>query len=212
MMVFADMRRDYTLHGLSEAEADPDPFMQFRRWFEEQQLEKGIEPNAMTVATTSADGTPSARTVLLKALDHGFIFYTNYAGAKARDLSENPKAELLFYWAETERQVRVAGVTERVSPEMTEAYFHSRPRGSQIGSAASPQSQVVPSREALEQLFADFESRYEGQEIPVPTTWGGYRLVPTAFEFWQGRKSRLHDRLRYVKTDDGGWKIERLAP
>jgi pyridoxamine 5'-phosphate oxidase len=212
MMVFADMRRDYTLHGLSESEADPDPFLQFQRWFEEQRLEKGVEPNAMIVATASADGTPSVRTVLLKALDHGFIFYTNYTGAKARDLSENPKAELLFYWAETERQVRIKGVTERVSPEMTKAYFHSRPRGSQIGSAASPQSQVVPGREALEQLFAEFEARYEGKEIPVPTTWGGYRLVPTSFEFWQGRKSRLHDRLRYVKTDDGGWKIERLAP
>ena len=211
-MVFADMRRDYTLHGLSEEEADPDPFVQFRRWFAEQQAEKGIEPNAMTVATASAGGTPSARMVLLKALDRGFVFYTNYAGAKACDLSENPKAELLFYWAETERQVRIKGVTERVSPEETEAYFHSRPRGSQIGSAASPQSQVIPSRESLEQVFADFETKYEGKEIPVPTTWGGYRLIPASFEFWQGRKSRLHDRLRYVSTENGGWRIERLAP
>ena len=211
-MTFADMRRDYTMHGLSESEADPDPIIQFQRWFEEQRAEKGLEPNAMTVATASAGGTPSARTVLLKGLDYGFVFYTNYAGDKAKDLSENPNAELLFYWAETERQVRIKGVTERVSTEETAAYFHSRPRGSQIGSAASPQSQVIPSREWLERTVAEFEAKYDGVEIPVPTTWGGYRLVPTVFEFWQGRSSRLHDRLRYVQSGDGGWRIERLAP
>ena len=211
-MSFADMRRDYTLHGLLESEVDPDPIVQFRRWFAEQQAKKGIEPNAMTVATASANGTPSARTVLLKALDHGFVFYTNYTGAKGRDLAENPRAELLFYWAETERQVRIKGAVERVSAGETEAYFHSRPRGSQIGSAASPQSQVIPDREAIERVVADFEIRYEGREIPVPATWGGYRVIPNAIEFWQGQKSRLHDRLRYVRSEDGGWLIERLAP
>jgi len=211
-MTLADMRRDYTRDGLSESEADPDPIGQFQRWFEQQRAEQGIEPNAMTVATASADGTPSARTVLLKGLDHGFIFYTNYAGDKAKDLSENPKAELLFYWAETERQVRIKGVTERVSAAETAAYFHSRPRGSQIGSAASPQSQIIPNRETLERTVAEFEAKYDGAEIPVPTTWGGYRLVPTAIEFWQGRSSRLHDRLRYVRDSNDGWRIERLAP
>lgn len=211
-MTFAGMRRDYTLHGLLESEADSDPFAQFRRWFDEQQAVKGIEPNAMTVATASADGTPSARMVLLKALDHGFVFYTNYAGDKARDLSENPGAALLFYWPETERQIRVNGVTERTSAEETSAYFHSRPRGSQIGSAVSPQSAIIPNREFLERAMADFAARHEGEEIPVPTTWGGYRLIPTSIEFWQGRTNRLHDRLRYVKASDGGWRIERLAP
>lgn len=211
-MTLADMRRDYTFHGLLESEADPDPMVQFQRWFEEQRAVKGIEPNAMTVATASAAGVPSARMVLLKALDRGFVFYTNYTGDKARDLAENPAVALLFYWAETERQVRISGVAERTTEAETAAYFHSRPRGSQIGSAVSPQSRVIPDRAYLEQAMAEFEAEHDGREIPVPTNWGGYRVIPASIEFWQGRSNRLHDRLRYVKNDIGGWHIERLAP
>lgn len=211
-MSLADMRRDYTLHGLAESEADPDPIVQFRRWFDEQRAVKGIEPNAMMVATANAEGVPSARMVLLKALDQGFVFYTNYAGGKAHDIAENPRAALLFYWAETERQVRISGAVERTTEAETEAYFRSRPRGSQIGSAVSPQSKVIPDRAFLEQAMAEFEAKYEGEEIPIPTTWGGYRVIPAMVEFWQGRSNRLHDRLRYTKQPDGSWKIERLAP
>lgn len=211
-MVFADLRKDYSLAGMAEADVDADPFAQFRTWFGEAQGAKGSEPNAMTVATAGADGMPSARTVLLKGLDHGFIFYSNYASAKGRNLAENPRAELLFYWAEVERQVRVAGRVERVDRAAADAYFHSRPRGSQISAAVSPQSAVVPNREALEAETERFERSLDGGEVPMPDEWGGFRVMPTTFEFWQGRKSRLHDRLRYTAHDGGVWTVERLAP
>lgn len=211
-MVFADLRKDYSLAGMAEADVDADPFAQFRTWFGEAQGARGSEPNAMTVATAGADGMPSARTVLLKGLDHGFIFYSNYTSAKGRDLEENPRAELLFYWAEVERQVRIAGRVERVDRAAADAYFHSRPRGSQISAAVSPQSAVVPNRGALEAETERFERALGGGEVPMPDEWGGFRVVPTTFEFWQGRRSRLHDRLRYTARADGVWIIERLAP
>lgn len=209
--MLSDLRKDYTLAGLHETDLDPDPFEQFRRWFAEAQTAKGHEPNAMTVATASPNGRPAARTVLLKGLDHGFIFYTNYESAKGRELDANPEAELLFYWPELERQVRIHGRVERLPRELSAAYFHSRPRGNQIGATISPQSRVIPSRESLEALFSRYDAELDGQEIPLPEHWGGYRVVPDSIEFWQGRKSRLHDRLRYVR-DRGRWSVERLAP
>jgi pyridoxamine 5'-phosphate oxidase len=210
--VLADLRRDYSLAGLREEDLAADPFTQFQIWFEEAQGAKGREPNAMTVATASVDGRPSARTVLLKGLDHGFIFYTNYRSDKGADLSENPETELLFYWPEVERQVRIHGIAERLTPEESLAYYRSRPRGSQIGAAISPQSQVIASREIIEEAYARFEEAHQGEELPLPPHWGGYRVVPESIEFWQGRKSRLHDRLRYVVTNDDDWRVERLAP
>lgn len=206
-----DLRKDYTLAGLHESDLDPDPFAQFKRWFAEAQTAKGHEPNAMTLATATPDGRPSARTVLLKGLDHGFIFYSNYESAKGSDLAANPVAELLFFWPELERQVRVHGDVERLPRELSAAYFHSRPRGNQIGASVSPQSSVIVSRESLEEQFAQFEAEHDGREIPLPDHWGGYRVVPAWIEFWQGRKSRLHDRLRYLRTD-ADWRVHRLAP
>ena len=211
MDVLSDLRKDYSLAGLHESDLDPDPFEQFKRWFAEAQTAKGHEPNAMTLATASPDGRPSARTVLLKGLDHGFIFYTNYESAKGRDLETNSEAELLFFWPELERQVRVHGAVERLMRELSAAYFHSRPRGNQIGASVSPQSKVIPSREMLEEQYARYETEFDGRELPLPDDWGGYRVVPESIEFWQGRKSRLHDRLRYVRNDET-WLIERLAP
>ena len=210
--MLSDLRRDYTLAGLRESDLDPDPFTQFRRWFDEAQAAKGQEPNAMTLATASLSGRPSARTLLLKGLDHGFIFYTNFESAKGHDLDLNPEAELLFYWPEVERQVRIHGQVERLERETAMAYYRSRPRGNQIGAAISPQSKVIPDRESLEVLFDQFEAEHDGKEIPMPVHWGGYRVVPASIEFWQGRKSRLHDRLRYVRAAAGNWRIERLAP
>jgi len=167
----------------------------------------------MAVATASPDGMPSVRMVLLKAFDErGFVFYTNYESPKGRDLEANPRAALLFHWPELERQVRISGDVERVTREETEAYFQSRPRGSQIASAVSRQSQPIPNREALIEAFAAMEATYDGKPIPVPENWGGYRVRPTAIEFWQGRPSRLHDRIRYTRQPDGSWRIERLMP
>jgi pyridoxamine 5'-phosphate oxidase len=206
-----DLRKDYALGGLLEEELEADPFSQFRLWFQQAQEAKGHEPNAMTVATCGADGEPAARTVLLKALDHGFIFYTNYESGKGSDLAENPRAELLFFWPEVERQVRIHGTVERLTREESAAYFHSRPRGNQLGAAVSPQSRVVPSRQALEEQFAALDASIGDGEVPLPDYWGGYRVIPTWVEFWQGRRSRLHDRLRFVRADDG-WRVERLAP
>jgi len=208
----ADLRKEYTRAGLSESDVDPEPVEQFRRWFEEA-LAAGLhEPNAMIVATASPDGLPSARVVLLKGFDdRGFVFYTNYEGRKGRELEENPRAALLFYWGELERQVRIEGTASRVSEEESDAYYAGRPRGSRLGALASEQSRVVGSREVLEGRIRTLEAEYEGRDVPRPAFWGGYRVEPEAVEFWQGRENRLHDRLVY-RRGDGGWKMERLQP
>ncbi len=207
-----DLRNEYTRSGLSESDVLPDPIDQFHRWFDEA-LEANLhEPNAMTLATATPDGRPSARVVLLKGFgERGFVFYTNYEGRKALELEANPNCYLLFYWGELERQVRVEGRATRVSTEESDAYFASRPRGSQLGAWASEQSRKVEGRTELEDRLKELEEEYEGREAPRPPFWGGYRVEPEGMEFWQGRENRLHDRLLYTRLD-GGWKIERLQP
>jgi len=207
-----DLREDYQKDGLLEADADGDPFRQFARWFADASSAGLKEPNAMTLATAGADGAPSARMVLLKGFDErGFVFYTNYGSAKARDLKVNPRAALVFYWAELERQVRISGVVETTTREETEEYFATRPRGSQLGAWASRQSSVVSGREVLEANLSQQEERFDGREIPAPPDWGGFRLRPESIEFWQGRPSRLHDRLLYTRRGDT-WRWVRLSP
>jgi pyridoxamine 5'-phosphate oxidase len=208
-----DMRKEYMARGLSETEADADPIRQFGTWFDEAVAANLLEPNAMALATATPDGRPSVRMVLLKGFDEtGFIFYANYESRKGRELAANPRAALDLFWVELERQVRIEGRVEQVSAEQSDAYFHSRPRGSQLGAAASRQSEPLPSREPLERRAADLEAQFAEREIPRPDYWGGYRVVPEVVEFWQGRANRLHDRLRYSRQPDGGWSIERLSP
>ena len=208
----ADLRKEYTRAGLQEPDVDPDPVEQFRRWFDEALAANLHEPNAMTVATATPGGRPSARVVLLKGFDErGFVFYTNYEGRKGRELEENPRAALLFYWGELERQVRIEGPVSRVSEEDSDAYYASRPRGSRLGALASEQSRVVGSREVLEGRIRGLEAEYEGSDVSRPAFWGGYRVEPEVVEFWQGRENRLHDRIVY-RRDDGDWPIERLQP
>lgn len=211
----AALRREYGEVGLAESMADPDPFAMFRRWFDDARTAHLHEPNAMIVATVSPDGRPAARTVLLKGLtggdDGGFAFYTNTASRKGEDLAHEPRCALLFPWHQLERQVRVEGVASRLTDAEVRSYFAARPRGAQLAAHASPQSQVVAGREELSSRYAEAEARYADGEVPVPTAWGGYRVRPEVFEFWQGRSARLHDRLRYRRTDDG-WAVERLAP
>ncbi len=208
----ARLRREYTRAGLKESDADEDPVEQFRVWFDEVLAADLHEPNAMTLATATPDGRPSARVVLLKGFDErGFVFYTNYEGRKSRELEANPRAALLFYWGELERQVRVEGRVSRVPDRESDAYFAGRPRGSQLGAWASEQSRPVRDRGALERRLRELEGEYEGREVPRPAFWGGYRIEPETMEFWQGRENRLHDRLRYRLTQEG-WGIERLQP
>jgi pyridoxamine 5'-phosphate oxidase len=209
------MRRQYVQGGLDEAEVLSDPIAQFAVWFEEavkSNVGESFEPNAMTVATVGEGGEPAARVVLLKSFDErGFVFFTNLASEKGRELKAKPVAALVFYWPALERQVRVTGEVEEVERVVSEAYFRSRPRGSQLGAAVAEQSAVVASRRVLEERLAELERRYEGGEGPMPVTWGGYRVRPRVVEFWQGRENRLHDRIRFVR-EEGGWKRERLAP
>jgi pyridoxamine 5'-phosphate oxidase len=208
----AELRSEYLLAELDEHGVDADPFRQFSAWFHDA-LAAGLpEPNAMTLATVDAAGDPAARIVLLKNMDGcGFTFYTNRDSGKGRELAAHPRAALVFLWIELERQVRIEGSVEHVADQEADAYFASRPRLSRIGAWASPQSAPVPDRAALEQRFAEFDRRFPGDEVPRPPNWGGYRVVPTQFEFWQGRRSRLHDRIAYTR-DQARWKIVRLAP
>lgn len=211
-MDVGSLRKEYTRFGLDEAGVTPDPFVQFREWFKNAAAADLPEPNAMTLATATADGKPSARIVLLKGYDgRGFEFYTNYEGRKARDLESNPACALLFYWGELERQVRIEGRASRLSSEESDAYFASRPRGSRLGAWASEQSRPVTDRTVLEERVRELEAEYTDREIPRPSFWGGYRVEPDTFEFWQGRESRLHDRISY-RRENGVWGLERLQP
>ena len=212
-MALADMRKDYGLAGLLEKDLAKNPFAQFEKWFLEAEAAKITEPNAMSLATVGRDGRPSVRTVLLKHCDgRGFVFYTNYESRKGRELADNDRASLLFPWVALERQVIAEGVISRVSREEADVYFHSRPRASQLAAWASPQSTVIAGRAVIEESYRAVEKKHEGHEVPLPPQWGGFRLAPETVEFWQGRRSRLHDRLRYRRESGGDWAVERLAP
>lgn len=207
----ADLRREYSRQELSESSVAADPFVQFANWFEEYLNSAPLEPNAMTVSTAGRDGRPTSRVVLLKRFDpDGFVFFTNYESTKAKQLTENPHAALHFFWPELERQVAVTGTAGKVSREESESYFLSRPLESRIGAWASRQSSVLSGRDELEKSVADIQARF-GENVPCPPFWGGFRVVPDRFEFWQGRPSRLHDRILYTRNDSA-WEISRLSP
>jgi len=209
----ADIRRDYSHKTLSEKDADPNAIKQFEKWWKEAVDSKIDEVNAMTLATASLDALPSARIVLLKGFDeNGFVFFTNYESYKAQQLAENPKACLVFFWKELQRQVRITGLIQKISAKQSDEYFKSRPESSRIGALASPQSRVIESRQWLDGKFNELVNKMEGTEISRPPYWGGYVVKPVVIEFWQGRPSRLHDRIQYTLEENGEWKIERLAP
>ncbi len=208
----ADLRKDYQLQALLESDINPDPFVQFGTWFDAAVAAELPEPNAMTIATATPDGIPSARIVLLKAFDdRGFVLFTNYDSHKGKELEANPKAALVFLWTELERQVRIQGIVEKIAPEESDGYYYSRPAGSRLGAWASDQSQVVADRSILESRLAELKVQYPDGDIARPPHWGGFRVIPSMIEFWQGRSSRLHDRLRYRKSVEG-WTIDRLSP
>jgi len=214
MSSIADLRREYARARLDEADVSHDPFVEFARWFAEAQDAEVPDANAMTLATATVDGVPSARIVLLKAFDQrGFVFFTDYRSLKGAELEANPRAALVLYWHELERQVRITGGVALTTHEESEQYFRSRPLGSRLGAWASHQSRVIPGRAALERDLRSVEERFKGGDVPLPAHWGGYRVVPDTIEFWQGRESRLHDRIRYVREGGGkGWRVERLSP
>ncbi|MCX6399665.1 MAG: pyridoxamine 5'-phosphate oxidase [Propionibacteriales bacterium] len=212
----AALRKEYGARGLDENDVDPDPWVQWQRWYDDAVAAGIHEPNAMIVATVDGDGAPSSRTVLLKGVaplrpDDGFSFFTNTASRKGRALAHESSCALLFPWHPLERQVRVEGMASPLAADVVQAYWATRPRGSQLGAWASPQSQVVSGREELDQAYRDVEARFDGQDVPVPPTWGGYLVRPASFEFWQGRRGRLHDRISYGRTSTG-WDVTRLAP
>jgi len=212
MKKISELREEYTLLAFGKKDANADPYVQFEEWFNQALNSQLPEPNAMTLATADKTGKPSARIVLLKDFDHkGFVFYTNYQSKKAQDLLENPQASLVFLWLELQRQVRIDGIVEKISRNESVEYFNSRPRESQLGAIASNQSKVIENRKILESKFFEAEKKYQGVNIPCPEHWGGYRLKPEKIEFWQGRQSRLHDRILYSKKNNA-WLIDRLEP
>jgi pyridoxamine 5'-phosphate oxidase len=209
----ANNEGEYQLGALREIDMDPDPVIQFRKWYDDAFNSSSIQPDAMTVASATKDGKPSARMMLLKEVDsEGFVFYTNQESRKGEEFSENPKAAIIFWWPLFERQVRVEGIIEEISDSEADSYFETRPRGSQLAAWASNQSQVITSREVLDDRFSELEALYNGRHIPRPSYWVGYRLRHSTIEFWQGRPNRLHDRLKYRQVEGKGWIIERLSP
>ncbi|MBO0331805.1 pyridoxamine 5'-phosphate oxidase [[Muricauda] lutisoli] len=209
-----DYRKSYEKSELTEASVKENPMEQFQKWFHEVEAVDGVdEPNAMTVSTIGLDGFPKSRVVLMKKFTYeGFIFYTNYQSEKGKAIAANPSVCLSFFWPNMERQVIIKGKAEKIAENLSDGYFESRPHGSQLGAVVSDQSEVVPTRDYLENKLKELEQQYEGKEVPRPEYWGGYLVRPVSMEFWQGRPNRLHDRIRYSLQDDLDWKIERLAP
>ena len=209
----SEIRRQHAERGFTESRANADPFRQFDAWFDDVFKANLPDPNAMALATVGADGQPSVRVVLLKGFNHdGFVFYTNYESRKGRELTENPRAAACFWWSQLDRQVRIEGTVEKLSDEESDAYFAIRPREGQVASWASQQSETLESRAELVRRFREVNARYKDQPVPRPPHWGGFRIRPTTIEFWQGRRQRLHDRLRYQLNDEGTWVLERLSP
>jgi pyridoxamine 5'-phosphate oxidase len=212
-MLWRHFGLEHSVHSLRETDVDPNPFKQFRSWLDEAVAARLPQPLGMALATATSDGVPSVRMVLLRGFDErGFVFFTNYESRKAQELDTNARAALVFYWAELDRQVRIAGSVERIPAEESDVYFQSRARGSRLGAWASPQSRIIPGREILDRRMEELAIKYQEEDVPRPPYWGGYRVIPTSIEFWQGQPNRLHDRLRYRRLDADHWCVERLAP